>query len=256
MRPPDTPGVGNRPERMDPNATPWWETLPAILTASTTALGALVAAALTAWRRIRPVWLAWQADRRCETFFGDQELFRIKLRTWRRALGANRGILIVARNCGWTDPTQQVLVSIVTESEDDDSPTVYDAFQKWPADGAYKSLLHDVHQLAGKPVLLVATEMSQGRLRDHYRHQGTVASLVFLLGFTPEGGMLFVSFNFGDPRLSLSHPKSPWGTDAASPSAEWTEQAEPFVAAARKAKADPERIAAFRREAHRVWFGR
>lgn len=241
---------------MDPDPTPWWETLPATATAITTLVGAVAAALLAAWRQVRPEWLAWRADRRCRTFFGDQELFRVKLRTWRRSLGANRGLLIVARNCGWTDPAMPVYVSIVTESEDDDTPPVYEAFRDWPADGAYKSLLHDVHQLAGKAVLLQSTDMQQGRLRDHYRHQGTVASLVFLLGFNEHGAMLMVSFDFGATALGLSAPNGSWGRDPSNPSDQWRADAQPCADAALRAKADPELIDGIRRQASRVWFGK
>lgn len=236
---------------------PWYESAPAIVGGILATAGAVFGFVLHWWRRLRPEWLSYRANIRADRFFGDQERMRMRLRTWRRNTGAMRGILIVARNCGWLDASQDVLVSVVTESEDDDTPTVYERFRDWPADGAYKQLLHDLHAAQGRPILVLQSDMLAGRLRDHYRHQGTVASVVFMLGFNPSGGMLYVSLNFGANELGRSHPSGLWGDPTSDqPSPAWNEAAELEVRKARRLVADPEAVRGMRIEGSRVWFGK
>jgi len=241
-------------EPMDSEQTiAWWETLPAIITGIGTVLGAVAAVVRKAVRDWIPAWRSQRSQDLAGSYLGDQELFRIKLRVWRRQLKAMRGILINASNCGWKDPNKPVVVSIVTESEDDEAPTVYERFRQWEADAAYKSLLHDVVAAKGQPVLVTTQTMQHGRLRDHYLHQGTVASIVFLLGFTPEGTMVFCSFNFGHPMLARFGQR--WGAEE-RPCAEWFDQAAPYAEAAGRVKLDPETIQGIRLEGRRLWFGR
>lgn len=121
-----------------------------------------------------------------------------------KSSGCMRGLLLRAENCEFLKPQRAVKVSVVCETEAKGVPRVRPRWQNWEADDAYLRLLHAVVEDSTQDdvgVLLLTREMREGVLRDYYAETGVVASVVFLLGITDDHEMLYVSLNFGEPRV-------------------------------------------------------
>lgn len=114
--------------------------------------------------------------------------------------GCSRALLLTAQNCGWTDPSRQLSISVIAERTAHDSvPQVFERFQGWTADTSYRAMIAELWETRedDRGLLLVANEMQPGVLKDYYTESGVSASVVFFVGLTESDALLYVSLNFG-----------------------------------------------------------
>lgn len=116
----------------------------------------------------------------------------------RRASGAARGLFLISQNSGGIPmPGVPVKVSVRYESCDDSTRRIHEDFQEWYADGPYCKLLRTVATSGGEAISLATETLDRGVLRDLYKTDGHIGSMVFLLGHVPDGNwMAYASFNF------------------------------------------------------------
>lgn len=178
----------------------WIQSAQAIIAASGALLAAVAAWATKAIRRWHEIVRIAKRERIVNRAHVTAHRARMALAKFVRVSGAKRGLLLTARNCGWQDPSRPVSVSITEEDLADDSiPRVFERFQEWRADSAYKEILHKL--FASKEddsgILLLTETMRSGVIRDYYQETGIGASIVFFVRLTGSDSMLYVSLNYG-----------------------------------------------------------
>ena len=165
---------------------------------------------------------------------------------WRLRKGANRVLLLDARNGGRPWPAAQPLkVSCIDQAVAEQTENTWARWQDWRADPPYRALLHDllVSMERDRGILVVTGTMPGGVLRDAYASHGTVASVVFAITWiADENALLYASMNFGRPVRTAEGP---------SPMSD--EERAAYEKQARDLFNDPDRIRGMIAEARQAW---
>ncbi len=140
-------------------------------------------------------------------------LLNLLMREWLKSTGCQRVLLLHARNNGKPWPIDKpVKVSCLDQVIVDHEMQTWERWQDWQVDPPYRNFLHDLiaSETNDMGVLLIRDALSENCvLRDAYRAQGTVASVVFAIRWLPDNQLIYVSLNFGSVDLSKPRPTDP-----------------------------------------------
>lgn len=187
-----------------------WE----MIGAGASALGAMAAGAWRLWGR------QWLEERRRRATY-DEVLKNSRifvqmgslLREWRASSGAQRVLLLYARNSGSPWPVEKpVKVSCLMQSTAEGVENTWKRWQDWEIDPPCREMLGDVlHAMRSeRAVRLIAKHMQAGVLRDAFEAQGTSDAVVFGLKWLHrENALVYVSFNFADGDQAAELANSP-----------------------------------------------
>lgn len=128
-------------------------------------------------------------------------LVGLLIREWRIKLGAQRILLLYAKNGGkpWR-PEEKIKVSCLDQVTEKGEENTWGRWQDWHVDPSYREILTDllVSEQTDRGILLITDNMPDGVLKDAYKSQGTIASIVIPIFWLPsENGLVYASINFG-----------------------------------------------------------
>lgn len=203
------------------------------------------------WNAIVGVFRSMRHERNALDFNRVRQATDLLLTEWWKEFGAMRAMLLCAVDSEFTNPTRPQRISVVTSQEREGIPSVFGRFQDEPADPAYQDLLRQIME-AGKSseecVLVIASEMKAGWLKDYYLETGVVCSVVFYVRMTSEAESLYVTINFGEPlRATLDED----GVGTSQPHDE--ETVAKYLQRARALSDHPERIRRMKRHMKALW---
>jgi len=217
----------------------------------------LAAVALAVLKAVPPIRKAIQAARMKrdrQTVLQNARVFRMLnalMREWLKSTGCQRVLLLHARNNGRPWPIDKpVKVSCLDQVIVDHEYQTWSRWQDWSVDPPYRNLLHDVVAAEANDtgVLLVRDALPENStLRDAYRAQGTVASVVFAIRWLPDNQLIYVSLNFGSVDLSKPRPEDPDELD------EFEAQEAHYVEEAKSFFRQKDRIRVKAANARQVW---
>lgn len=177
-------------------------------------IGSAVVAAVTGgvgfWRRWGRSWLAARkAQRNYDEVLENSRLFvqmGVLLREWRASAGAQRVLLLYARNSGTPWPIEHpVRVSNLIQACDTGVENTWRRWQDWEIDPPYREMLGDVLQAmrTERSIMVRADKMPSSILKDAYVDQGTTHSVLFgLRWLSKENALVYVSFNFDNAKAA------------------------------------------------------
>lgn len=165
---------------------------------------AFVAGAAGFWHKWgRSIWEQRKKRRNYDDVLENSRIFvqmGVLLRSWRASTGAQRVLLLYARNSGSPWPVEKpVKTSCLMQSTAEGVENTWHRWQDWEVDPAYRELLSDVlHAMSGeRGVAIYTDQMADGVLRDSYRENEVAASVLFGLFWRhQDSALIYVSLNF------------------------------------------------------------
>lgn len=199
--------------RKDMDEIPQWAAVAAQVVAG---VAVVVIAVLKTIPPVRKALQASRMKRDRQTVLQNARVLRllnILMREWLKSTGCQRILLLHARNNGRPWPIDKpVKVSCLDQVIVDHEHQTWSRWQDWHVDPPYRNFLHDLiaSEANDTGVLLIREALSENCvLRDAYRAQGTVASVVFAIRWLPDNQLIYVSLNFGSVDLAQPRPKDP-----------------------------------------------
>lgn len=177
---------------------------------------------------------------------------RILLKEWKARKGAQRVLLLHAKDSGkpWK-PTDKIKVSCLDQVVDGDETNTWSRWQDWECDPPYRDFLADVivSDERQRGVLLIADTMPASVLKDAYRAEGTVASVIIPFKWIgSENALVYCSVNFGCKKLStINEEQDP------EVKKEMIDMKFQYESQARKLFANSDRIRTLIQEGKHIW---